>query len=126
MSGGDAMPEDALDALAAGVYSPTDAEARELAAEVLRLRSERDALRAAAGSYLAAVTGCAAAGELLADAQAAYERAVDQVRAEPGNPSHRTEVAHAAVRLIAAGLTYIDAEAAHDARERLRALVGEG
>lgn len=42
MSGGDAMPEDALDALAAGVYSPTDAEARELAAEVLRLREARD------------------------------------------------------------------------------------
>lgn len=51
MSGGDAMPEDALDALAAGVYSPTDAEARELAAEVQRLR-ERVALRdAAADAY---------------------------------------------------------------------------
>ena len=36
MSGGDEMPEDALDALAAGVYSSTDAEARELAAEVHR------------------------------------------------------------------------------------------
>lgn len=42
MSGGDEMPADALDALAAGVYSPTDAEARELAAEVLRLREARD------------------------------------------------------------------------------------
>lgn len=108
--------------------------APELAAEVLWLRervaraeAERDALRAAAGSYLVTVTGCAAAGVLLEEAQAAYERAVDQVRAEPGNPSHRTEVAHAAVRLSAAGLAYIDADLTRDAaRERLRTLAGEG
>ena len=87
----------------------------------------RDTLRAAAGSYLVTVTGCAAAGELLNDAQAAYERAVDQVRAEPGSSSHRTEVAHTAVRLSAAGLACIDAGLTRDAaRACLRALAGEG
>lgn len=36
-----------IDDIAAGVYPPTDQEARALAAEVLRLRAERDELRAA-------------------------------------------------------------------------------
>lgn len=141
MSGADELADDTLRAIAAGVYPPTYGEERALAAEVLRLRSERDALRAradgaeaerdalraAAREYLATVTGCAAAGELLNDAQAAYECAVDQVRAEPGSSSHRTEVAHAAVRLSAAGLAYIDADLTRDAaRERLRTLAGEG
>ena len=38
-----------IDDIAAGVYPPTDQEARALAAEVLRLRAERDALRAIVG-----------------------------------------------------------------------------
>lgn len=144
MSLPDEMPDDStLERIAAGDGSMSEevTYAGILAAEVLRLRSERDALRArahsaeaerdalraAAGSYLATVTGCAAAAELLSDAQAAYERTVDRVRAEPGNPSHRTEVAHAAVRLSAAGLAYIDADLTRDAaRERLRTLAGEG
>lgn len=40
-----APDDDTLRALAAGVYPPTEAEARAMAAEVLRLRAERDALR---------------------------------------------------------------------------------
>lgn len=39
-------PDETLHDFAAGAYPPTDAQARALAAEVLRLRVERDALRA--------------------------------------------------------------------------------
>lgn len=132
---------DAFDALVRRVWEAATGDTHEGPASVdvlleavagLRARADgaeaaRDALRAAAGSYLATVTGCAATGELLNDAQAAYERTVDRVRAEPGSSNHRTEVAHAAVRLSAAGLAYIDADLTRDAaRERLRTLAGEG
>lgn len=68
MSGAVELADDTLRAIAAGVYPPTYAEERALAAEVLRLRDRadgaeaaRDALRAAALEYTDAyVAACEA------------------------------------------------------------------
>lgn len=61
--------DDMLRALAAGVYPPTEAEARAMAAEVLRLRAERDAARTALRDYRDSPAGSAhVAWDALCDA----------------------------------------------------------
>lgn len=113
MSAVDAMPDDALDALAAGVYSPTDAEARELAAEVLRLRDRADAAHLAFVRIIQAASVC---GEVdLAAVDATPVRALDAVEALVASWEHQLRAASQVPGLRAR------AEQAEAERDALRA-----
>ncbi len=132
MSGGDAMPEDALDALAAGVYSPTDAEARELAAEVLRLREARDDAGDACDVLVRRVWEAAtgdthegpASVDVLLEAVAGLRTRVE--KAEAARDALRAAARHYFAVEDATAFTHeADAQCA-EAKARLRTLAGEG
>lgn len=67
MSGAVELADDTLRAIAAGVYPPTYAEERALAAEVLRLRERAEKVEAERDALRAAVRECHALERVAAD-----------------------------------------------------------